>query len=65
MKGRKWTSEEEMILRKMTLQGYSTCEIACELGRSKFAVYSRREKLIDQEKQVFGEVISHSTREDI
>ena len=50
MNGRKWTPEEDMILRKMTLQGYSTYEIACELGRSKFAIYSRREKLIDQDE---------------
>lgn len=49
MKGRKWTSEEDMILRKMTLQGCSASEIACKLGRSKFAVYNRREKLINQD----------------
>lgn len=50
MKGRKWTPKEDLILRKMTLQGYSAYEIARELGRSKFAVYSRREKLINQDK---------------
>lgn len=50
MKGRKWTPKEDLILRKMTLQGYSAYEIAHELGRSKFAVYSRREKLINQDK---------------
>lgn len=54
MKGRKWTVEEDVILRKMTSQGCSAREIACELGRSKFAVYSRREKLINQDKNKGG-----------
>lgn len=46
MKGAKWSPREDALLRDLTMQGVPVKEIAQRLGRTTWAVYSRRAVLL-------------------
>lgn len=50
MKGAKWSPREDALLRDLTMQGVPVKEIAQRLGRTTWAVYSRREVLLKKKE---------------